>query len=197
MDDNALTVIPAANGHEAALMPAMPLEAAIARKEQILEFTSKVMVKGTHFGSVPGIPKPMLFKAGAEMLCSYFGMRPGYEVVERIEQWGGPDDEPLFSYTIKCRLYHIASGLQVGEGDANCNSRETKYRWRWVDERNIPARYSKASLESRNSRVSEFAFAVEKAETTGQYGKPAAYWEQFQSAIDDGSAVATTRKTKA
>jgi hypothetical protein len=53
----------------------------------------------------------------------------------------------------------------------------------------------KSLLKARDGEASEFAFAVEKAETAGKYGKPAEYWQKFKDAITNGTAVKFQRKT--
>ena len=54
---------------------------------------------------------------------------------------------------------------------------------------------SKDLLKARDGEVSEFAFAIEKAETSGKYGKPAEYWQKFKDAIANGTATSYKRKT--
>src|SRR6185312_9736875 len=73
----------------------------------------------------------------------------------------------------------------VGEGIGSASSWESKYRYRWLRGDQLPAGTETAGLLSRGGKQTLFAydFAIEKAETTGQYGKPAEYWQQFQDAI--------------
>jgi hypothetical protein len=85
----------------------------------------------------------------------------------------------------------------IAEADGSCNSRESKYRWRWVGVQDIPENLRGANLTKRGGTTSEFDFAIDKAETGGQYGKPAAYWQAFRDAIEAGTARKITKKTKA
>ena len=48
-------------------------------------------------------------------------------------------------------------------------------------------------LKTRGGKTSEYTFAVDKAETEGQYSKPQEYWDAFRKAIEDGTAVSITK----
>jgi hypothetical protein len=169
------------------------LQAYQAKKDLI----SKVLREGVDFGTIPGVgDKPALKKPGAEKLANFFGLCPTFEDVETIEDWTGADHggEPLFYYRQRCKLYR--GDRMIAAADGSCNSRETKYRYRWVSEADIPTGYELTELKTRGGRISEFAFAVEKAETSGKYGKPAEYWKRFQDAIANGTATAIKKKIK-
>lgn len=153
-----------------------------------------VLRAGVDFGKVPGTEKDTLLKPGAERLCSAFGFNPRFETIEKIERWD--TDNPLFFYRILCRLIHIETGLEVATGEGSCNSMEVKYRWRWVQEHDLPEGVSREGLLKRGGKTFEFQFAIDKAETTGKYGKPAEYWQAFKNAIAAGTAVTVQRETK-
>jgi hypothetical protein len=42
----------------------------------------------------------------------------------------------------------------------------------------------------------EFEFAIERAETTGTYGKPAGHWQRFRDAIHNGTARSVEKPTR-
>ena len=64
-------------------LPVMNIARAIQRRRAVFELVrSEIWVDGVHSGSLPGIDKKMLFQPGAELLCSYFGLRPEFEDVE-------------------------------------------------------------------------------------------------------------------
>jgi hypothetical protein len=130
MSENALVV-----AGVGALMPVLELRQVVDRYNYMKELVAAVMVEGLHYGKVPGTDKNTLLKAGAEMLTTVFGLVPGFEISEAVEQWDAV--EPFFYYRVHCRLYH--NSQLVGEGDGSCNSRESRYRWRWVPEHEIPA----------------------------------------------------------
>jgi len=184
MSENALTV------QQNDMMPAMDVQTAIVRRDWFVGFVKSIMSEGTDYGTVPGTDKPTLLKPGAEKLSTFFGFSPAFEIVKSVEDW----DKPLFHYQYKCKLYK--GDRLMGEGVGSCNSMETKYRWRWVSGDDLPNSINPDSCGTRRSSVVEFAFAIEKAETGGKYGKPAEYWNRFQVAIENGEAKPTTRKTR-
>lgn len=165
------------------------IEAARQMYSIVANMRKEVLQEGVDYGVIPGTDKPTLFKAGAEKLCWALGMRPIFEAESIIEDF----DKPLFYYRYRCNLEHIDSGKIVGSGIGSCNSMEDKYGFRWVDASEAPSNHD---YPTRTSAVSEFAFAVDKAETTGKYGKPAEYWQAFQDAVDDGRAQQVMRKTR-
>jgi len=174
--------------------PASAIEGAKARYQTLKDLTKQVLVEGVDYGTIPGTEKPCLYKAGAEKLCATFGLDPRFEILEKIENFD--DEKGLFHYVILCRLIHVASGAEIATGIGSCNSKENRYRWRWVSEDDIPNYLDKKTLKKRDSSITEPQFAVEKAETTGQYGKPAEYWQQFKDAIVNHTAYAGSRSTK-
>lgn len=111
-----------------ALMPVIGITQAIERRNTVINYTRKLMVKNTDYGEVPGTSKDTLLKPGAEKLCTLFGLTPKFEVIETVEDWGKDADEPLFFYRYRCKLYQ--GDVLFGEGVGSCNSREKKYRYR-------------------------------------------------------------------
>jgi len=178
------------------IVPVADIGAALARYEAFKEFVSKVLVKDKDFGEIPGTNKPTLLKPGAEKLSAFFGVRPIFIIQESVNDWTGKDHggEAFFFREYKCQGYR--NGELVGEGVGSCNSWEKKYRYRWMNEAEVPATVDKSTLEFIDGKVSEFGFAVEKGETSGKYGKPAAYWKQFRDAILNKTAVQIKKKTK-
>lgn len=179
------------------IAPVVEVQSALARQKAFHDFVSQVLIDGTDYGTIPGAgDKPALKKPGAEKLSTFFGLRPTFEDLKIIEDWNGDEHggEPLFYYRYKCKMWR--NGELVGEGVGSCNSREKKYRYRWVNEMDLPADFDTSKYECRDGSISEFTFAIEKAETTGKYGKPKEYWQKFRDAIADGSAKHVQRKTK-
>lgn len=178
-------------------MPVFGVQQALARRQAIVDATQALMREGIDFGTIPGTPKPTLLKPGAEKLCTLFGLCPTFFLEASEEDWDGThhNGEPFFYYRYKCVLER--NGYQIGQGVASCNTWESKYRYRWVSEADIPPGIPKNTLRSRDGAIAEFAFAVEKAETSGRYGKPAEYWQRFKDAIAAGEARRVQRETKA
>jgi hypothetical protein len=177
------------------IAPVASLGEAKQRYDLFQNFVHDILKKDHDFGEIPGTKKPTLLKAGAEKLGAFFGIRPVFVLQESVNDWTGKDHgEPFFFREYKCQGYR--NGELIGEGVGSCNSWEKKYRYRWMNELEVPASIDKSKLEFMDGAVSEFKFAVEKSETTGKYGKPASYWKQFKDAIDNNTAKEITRKTK-
>ena len=173
-------------------MPVMQITRAIERYNMVLQFTQQIMKAGKDFGEIPGTDKPTLLKPGAEKLCSFFGLTPRFTIVEKVEAWEGA--EPFFYYWYKCQL--LRGERVIGEGDGSSNSRESKHRYRWVGASQLPPGTAPEKFESRDGSIVEMDFAIQKAETTGKFGKPVAYWQAFKTAIDNGTAERTTKELK-
>jgi hypothetical protein len=190
MSDNPNAIVPSSF-----ISPVTDIKTALARYNDFKEFVSKVLVKDHDYGEIPGTKKPTLLKAGAEKLGAFFGIRPVFVLQESVNDWTGKDHgEPFFFREYKCQGYR--NGELIGEGIGSCNSFEKKYRYRWMNELEVPGNIDKSTLEFQDGSISEFAFAIQKAETSGKYGKPAEYWQRFKDAIDNGTAKQITRKTK-
>lgn len=107
-------------------MPALSVPQAVMRFNTLVEFVQTVMREGVDFGTIPGTPKPTLYKAGAEKLTTLFGLTVRFNIVEQVEQWDSA--EPFFYYWYRCSL--LRGDRLIAEADGSCNSREAKYRWR-------------------------------------------------------------------
>jgi hypothetical protein len=83
-----------------------------------------IMKKDVHFGTIPGTPKPTLYKPGAEVIALAFKFAPRYMI----------DDlsllPELVRYRVTCELYHQETGAFIGSGQGEASSDEEKYRWR-------------------------------------------------------------------
>ena len=178
-------------------MPVLAIEQAVDRRNAMVAFVKQIMIEGSDYGKIPGIDKPTLLKPGAEKLTTFFGLSPEFVLEESTEDWSGHGGtkEPLFYYRYKAKL--TRNGHTIGEGVGSCNSWETKYRYRWVPASMIPDGIDTSKLLTRDSTRTELDFAIAKGETSGQYGKPAAYWQEWRDAIRQKKAVPTTRKSKA
>lgn len=183
--------------HEVAeFMPALSAGQVIERYNAVVQLYRDVMKSGKDYGVIPGSLKPSLLKAGAEKLCTLFGLAVEEpEIMTEAEDWTGAQHggEAFFYYKIRQRL--TRHGQLVAAQFASANSWESKHRYRWVGENEIPPGLVKSSLRTRGGKVSEFTFSVDKAETTGQYGKPVEYWKRFTDAISNGTARKTSKTT--
>lgn len=93
-----------------------------ARVNLIQEVMRNVMQDGTHYGVIPGCPKPSLYKAGAEKLAATFQIN----VESSVEDLSTSDEK---RYRVTCVAYS-ASGVKLGSAVGECSSGEEKYKWR-------------------------------------------------------------------
>lgn len=105
-----------------------------ARLSYVRQVYREILREGVSadYGSLPGTrERKILFKPGAEKLCMVFRLTPHYEVA--YEPLGGEH----FRTRVICTLRHIESGNQWGSGMASCSTMEKKYRYRWVNGRQV------------------------------------------------------------
>lgn len=103
----------------------MPIKQVQMMVEQIRSLLSSCMKPDMHYGVIPGTgKKPTLLKPGAELLNVMFRLRPEYLIRETFHEDGH------LTIHSKCSLFHVDSGMKVGEGDAICTTKESKYAYR-------------------------------------------------------------------
>ncbi len=88
----------------------------------MVEVMKSCMVDGMHFGRIPGVDKPSLFKAGAEKIMATFRLSADPHV-EDLSQGG----EIRFRVKVEIKA---KDGSFVGAGIGECSSGEEKYSWR-------------------------------------------------------------------
>jgi hypothetical protein len=81
-----------------------------------------VMIRDTHYGTIPGTKTPSLYKPGAEKIMATFRLSADPEVLDL-------SDGDQIRYQVKVRLVS-PSGVFVGAGIGECSSNEEKYKWR-------------------------------------------------------------------
>ena len=89
----------------------------------VQEVMQAVMKKDTHYGTIPGTPKPTLYKPGAEVLAATFRIAVSY----RTDELSTPD---VVRYRVTAIGTHQTSGIVMGEGMGECSSGEEKYKWK-------------------------------------------------------------------
>lgn len=95
------------------------------RVNLVHEVLSKVMKKGTHFGTVPGCgDKMVLLKPGADVLAMTFRLVPEFQV----ETISLPNDHR--EYRVVCSM-RSPDGVMLGQGVGSASTMERKYRYRW------------------------------------------------------------------
>lgn len=93
-------------------------------RQQQLDLVERMMVVGTHYGRIPGTPKPSLWQPGAQLLDVLHGFAPVPHLIEKVEDHASG----FFSYTVRVDLMHRRSGTIAGSGLGSCNSMEKRYR---------------------------------------------------------------------
>lgn len=161
---------------------------AIAKIVQALY--ANLFVEGQDYGAIPGTgDKPTLLLPGMEKLLRALRLRPEYHAVGIVEDF----DKPLFMYRYECRLIEADSGVCIATAIGSANSREDKWGIRWVEKHDLNGAMP---IREKRSSIVEPAFAIDKAETTGKYGKPQSYWDMWKVAIENGTAQLTHKVGK-
>jgi hypothetical protein len=91
------------------------------------ELMTSVLEEGIHYGKIPGVEKPSLFKAGAEKICFMFRFGTGEPVIEEVNL--GEDHREV---KVKVPMTHIPTGRTICFGVGSCSTKESKYRYRNV-----------------------------------------------------------------
>jgi hypothetical protein len=97
----------------------------VAQRAQISNLMSQAMVKDIDYGTIPGTPKPTLYKPGSEKLLSMFHLA-AQPVVEDLST---PD---VMRFRVFVRITESGSGRYLGEGVGEASSAEQKYKWRGI-----------------------------------------------------------------
>jgi hypothetical protein len=101
-------------------LTAVDIQAQVQLVQQVMR---AVMKNGTHYGTIPGTPKPTLFKAGADILAATFRIAISY----KLEELSTAD---AVRYRVTAIGTHQTSGIVMGSGMGECSSSEEKYKWR-------------------------------------------------------------------
>lgn len=88
----------------------------------IHEALKSVMKVNVHYGTIPGCPKPSLYKPGAEVIMALFRLSADPDINDLSK-----DGE--IRYQVKVKI-SAKDGTFVGSGIGECSSGEEKYMWR-------------------------------------------------------------------
>lgn len=171
----------------------MPIEQAKAWYDEFVQFSKSILKLDLDFGIIPGTPKPTLYKAGAEKMRFVYGYGVEFECIDKVVDF----DRPFVDYAYRCTIKSKAGQL-IAQCEGSCNSMEAKYGYLWKTKEELGAGYDVTGLPVKTSgrKLSELDFAINKGETTGNYGKPKEHWEKFKKAIASGKAKKVTRPKK-
>lgn len=95
----------------------------VAQRAAVVECMTSVMRKDHDYGTVPGTPKPSLYKPGSEKLLALFNLAAKPEV----EDLSTPD---CIRYRVTITIIHTPTGTVAGFGIGEASSAESKYQWR-------------------------------------------------------------------
>lgn len=101
------------------------VEQMVEQRTAIVEAMRKVMKVDIDYGTIPGTPKPTLYKPGSEKILSMFHLA----ATPRVEDVSTPD---CIRYRVFVDVTHAPTGTFVGSGMGEASSAETKYQWREV-----------------------------------------------------------------
>lgn len=102
----------------------LTIEELTARRSKIDHIFSDLMREGVHYGTFRAGRKPSLYKAGAELLATAFGLTPHFE----IAQTDLPNGHREYAFT--CTMRRGSSKTSHGSGSGLCSTMESAYRWR-------------------------------------------------------------------
>lgn len=131
----------------------------ISKFQAIVQATLK---KGHDYDTIPGTQKPTLLKPGAEKILMLLGLTSEYQIVSQIEDYANGE----FAYTVRCLL--TKGDNKITEGLGSCNSREDKYRWRWIPENDIPNGVDPENLKQRTTKWGKTQYRIENDEICSQ-----------------------------
>lgn len=121
------------------------IQAARDRYNIMVEYVKSMMTEGKDFGKIPGSDKPTLLKPGAEKLNSLFELYPDFDPVDKFIDW----QNGMFFYQYRCTLRHRRTGEEWGSGLGSCNSKESKYRYRYVATDKKPSKVEAEALKAK------------------------------------------------
>lgn len=154
--------LPAVRASEAVIAKGeISVDEIVAQRDKIVDVMSRAMKEDVHYGKIPGVNKPTLLKAGAEVLNQTLRLAPDYESDKMFH------DDGHLTVTSKCTLRHIPTGLVIASGEGLCSSRETKYAYR-QGKRTCPACGAAAIV--RSTKKSAYFCISNEGGCGGRYG---------------------------
>src|SRR3990167_2926627 len=176
-------------GSDLALPDAEYLRRELAAIRQFQQIVHASLVKGMDYGIIPGTQKPTLLKPGAEKLTKLLGLTDHYEIIQQTEDWASG----FFRYLLKCYLHSVRTGVVISESFGECNSMETKYRYRWVFESALPQGSNKAALVSRKQRTRNGMASLYRLENDEIYSQVNTILKMAQKRALVGAALSACR----
>ena len=131
------------------------IERQSAMRRIMTDYVRSQMVEGHHYYSFNTLgkdsrkgnikaDKPALTQDGAFLLCGLFKVIPGPIKTEVIRH-----DDGHSTVTAEAPFYN-QDGALIASGNGICSTRESKYAYRWVSERDVPKDIERATLKTRS-----------------------------------------------
>lgn len=114
--------------------------------DAVQKFVKEVMKEGLDYGVIPSTDNRTLFQPGADKLNALYGFARHITAKEENKDFKSGH----YDVTIRIQLRHRDTGLVVGEGEGFCATYESKYRYRWVFESDLPKGIDKDSVLSKS-----------------------------------------------
>ncbi len=145
--------------------------------EQFQQLVRKNLKEGKDYGTIPGTPKPSLWKPGAEKIVILGKLRSTFEVLDETKDW----ENEFFQFEIRWNLWSGENLICQGVG--LCSSKEDKYRYRWLTEKKLPSNVNKSNLVYK--------------EKNGQYGKYRVYRVENEDVCSIANTILKMAKKRA
>ena len=110
--------------------------------ELVQQFFKGVMEKDLDYGIIPGTQKPSLLKPGAEKLCELYGFAPVVKEKKETRDF----NSGYYLAELTMQIVHRQSGSIIAEGVGEASSYESKYRYRWLFDNELPKNTDKNGL---------------------------------------------------
>lgn len=124
------------------------MTANMARMKQMIELKKRFLQENLSEGldrdyaKIPGTAKLSILKPGGEKLADWHGIYARYFLISEKEDF----EIGLFSYVYKCVGYQKGTNNIVGECEGDASSWESKYRFEWKYESELPGSLDKDQL---------------------------------------------------
>lgn len=112
---------------QALMMPSNTVENLIARREAIQELVDKVLIRGVHYGQIPGIQGDSLWLPGGEFIAGLFGLQ--VDITLQGKDIDRSTNPPYFEYRYKAVIRKGHETIVNCEG--SCNNFEDCFKV-WV-----------------------------------------------------------------
>lgn len=116
------------------------------------------LIKGHDYGIIPGTQRATLLKPGAEKIIKLMRLGDTYRILDAVQDW----DRGLFAFTVACELRPFGRDFVAASGVGHCNSREDRYRSRWVFKSELqrmgldPDSLRSRDISTRNGKAKQY-----------------------------------------